>query len=187
MLNEAAFLLLCAWAGAHTDAPVPEAITHLHGFHEALHVVALSEGWIYDGERVSGLERVRWCRWLAEGTPDGCVMDRLPPRAWIDGQTAFATAHIRWLEDQMILASSPWERRHWHDWLDEARDLRAGYEHLSQAYYYADATPGEYGVTRQLAETRHHLHLAGLYLGRSAVETGVLPPVVPLHRFRRGD
>lgn len=192
--GDATWLVLHAWALAHSDAPVPDGVEYRPGFIEALRAVAIHEEWIYPYEFGMSVVYARDLRDRLQGTPPLWTARVLPSVRWLDDEVAWANAHLEWCDRRAALEASPWRLRDWDDHRAEVRALRDGYRAASWAKMHANSAadprraadpatwygsnPEAWHVRKLLAEARQHL-------GREAIETGILPPVVPAWRFQR--
>jgi hypothetical protein len=178
-VGDATWVVLWAWVSVTGDVTPPPGWESSPGAAQALAAVGIAEEMVSPYEVTQGgasLERLRAYRLELAGCPRLWVLDVVPQGAFLGQQEGFASGHIEWLEGQRSV--SPWSLKpDWDDWLNDARDLKRGYESLRAAVWHRDQG--------QVLWARLSLRQAELAMGREAIETGVYPPAVPLWRFRR--
>lgn len=116
--------------------------------------------------------------WQSEckNAPRLWVMDNMPSSTYFSQQVDFAERHIAWLEGQYH--TDLWTSRgYWASRLEAAKPLLQGYEHLQRASHM--------NPYYQTAYIRGCLREAQEIFGKEAIETGRLPPPVPLQHFQR--
>lgn len=174
------WLLLLAWVAVWADGPVPAELESRPGFGQAVAQVCVAEQWVKAGQLTTcTVEHARNLRERLRDAPPLWVLDVLPTEAWLDQEIAFADAHLSWLAGQQRVAPTGSDWR-WDAWIDETERRRRGYWALSQARWYSRSEYAEVVCVREC------LLDAERVFGRQALEVGVLPPVVPTWRFRRG-
>lgn len=174
------WLLLLAWAAVWADGPVPAGLEARPGFGPAVAQICVVSGWARASQLTTcTVAEARDLRERLRDAPPLWVLDVLPSEAWLDQEVAFADAHLAWLAGQRRM-SSPGSEWLWDEWIADVGRRRRGYWALSQARWSARS---EYA---EVVCVREQLLDAQRVFGRQALEVGVLPPVVPTWRFRRG-
>lgn len=171
------WVILLAWGAVYSGGDLPAGLEDRPGFAEAVQMIAVQEEWTAPGHSLS-LCAAREARWECEGMPRLWVFGVLPSKAWVDEQRRFADRHIEWLDDQIALAPPGGRRVVLEEWRAEAVALEGVYATLSDAQYQISSPP----CVRAARVALGRLEQA---IGRKALERGLLPPVVPVWRFRR--
>lgn len=177
-MSENAWVVLWAWLSVVGDVTPPPGWEASPGAAQALFAVGVAEELVNPLEcGTFTVEELRGLRRQLADAPRIRVLDNYPSEQYLDEQYAFSGKHIEWLKGQQSVA--PWSLvESWQDWIDEANELRGVYRNLSYARFYLRTGHTMREVRELLRDTRDAI-------GAADLEKGILPPVVPLWRFRR--
>lgn len=177
-MSENAWVVLWAWLSVVGDVTPPPGWEASPGAAQALFAVGVAEELVNPLEcGTFTVEELRGLRRQLAGAPMIRVLDNYPTEGHLDEQVMFASRHIDWLKGQQSVA--PWSLVHdWQMWIEEAEAIRGVYRNLSYSRFYLRT-----GHT--MREVRELLRDAREVIGLADLEKGILPPVVPLWRFRR--
>lgn len=182
------WLALLATTLAYGDHHAPAWLEYVPGLKAALYAIAVEEEWVVPGEyladcAVDCVTRIRERRERLRNAPRLCILDRLPDVGWLEQQHRFAAAHLETLEARRaFVGASPADQHALEEWITEAQSLKTVYYEA----WWAKQRSGQSHCRHALWE-RESLATIAAIIGRDQLETGVLPPCVPLWRFRRAD
>jgi len=174
-----AWVFLLAWSSVVGDVTPPPGWESTPGYAQALRWTA--EDMELVGPWEEGpltIDRVRTLYRECDGLPRLWVLDAQMSERQLEDLLKVATDHVAWAKGMRRLASSRWEQDGWDVWIAEAEQCAEVYRALAFARFYVR-------IGRSLADVREQLGIASRIVGRDDLQMGLLPPPVPVWRFRR--
>lgn len=176
------WLILYTYAVIHGGGPIPDDFhDKVPGGWEAVKEVVIQKGWVTKEEKgYFALSRaVEICEEVGDA-PEVYALHYCPTWQTLGQQIQFAEKHLEHLKmvQSLEFDHMKWQ---WDPWIEEATTLKDGY----QALY--DAQVNLLFHATEPWRAMAHLKKAKEVFGEEAIQTGILPPPVPVHRFKFVD